>query len=288
MKVKQIVEAGWQSQKDFFSRLRTRKKLNDYAIKNDITQLYNLVHQEYEPIFVLSTGRCGTAFLTNLLHSEKSIEALHEPEPEFFYHTILAHKEYQTNAEKVKAVFDVARYELIRNVFINEKKYVETNNRVTFFAHQIAELYPKSKFIHLVRNPESFIKSGLGRNWYSGNSLYDEGRITNDADSWKSFSQIEKIAWLWNETNLFAEEFKTTISNDRFLFLKAEDLFKNTAHQLSVFDFVGVSKPSVTKLKRITAIKVNEGKSSLVSTEQIQKIKEEVLKLELRKKYNYD
>jgi hypothetical protein len=70
--------------------------------------------------------------------------------------------------------------------------------------------------------------------------------------------------------------------------LKAEDLFKNTAHQLSVFDFVGVSKPSVTKLKRITAVKVNEGKSSLVSTEQIQKIKEQVLKLELRKKYNYD
>ena len=35
-------------------------------------------------------------------------------------------------------------------------------------------------------------------------------------------------------------------------------------------------------------VKVNEGKSSLVSTEQIQKIKEEVLKLELRKKYNYD
>lgn len=288
MKVKQIVEAGWQSQKDFFSRLKTRKKLNDYALKNDITQLYNLVHQEYEPIFVLSTGRCGTAFLTHLLHSNKSIEALHEPEPEFFYHTILAHKEYPTNTEKVKAVFDVARYELIRNVFINEKKYVETNNRVTFFANQIAELYPKSKFIHLVRNPESFIKSGLGRNWYSGNSLYDEGRITNDADSWKSFSQIEKIAWLWNETNSFAEEFKNTISKDRFLFLKAEDLFKNTAHQLSVFDFVGVSKPSVTKLKRITAIKVNEGKSSLVSTEQIQKIKEEVLKLELRKKYNYD
>lgn len=285
MKVKQIVEAGWQSQKEFISRLKTRKKLNEYALRNDITKLYDLVHQNFEPVFVLSTGRCGTAFLTNLLHSEKGIEALHEPEPEFFYHTTLAYQEYKSNPEKVKAVFDVARYELIRNVFINEKKYIETNNRVTFFANQIAELYPKSKFIHLVRNPESFIKSGLGRKWYSGNSLYDEGRIISNEDSWNGFSQIQKIGWLWNETNSFIEEFKMVHSN--VLTVKAEVLFKSSEEQLNIFDFLEIKKPSMSELKKRTSQKINEGMNKDFTSKELEEISTVVNGLSLSKKYNY-
>lgn len=287
MKVKQIVEAGWRNQKDFFSRLRTRKKLNDYATKNDITELYRIVHEESQPVFVLSTGRCGTAFLTHLLESDDSLAVFHEPEPEFFYHTVMAHKEYESDPEKVKAVFDVARYELIRNVFINDKRYVETNNRVTFFANQIAELYPGSKFIHLVRNPESFVKSGLGRNWYSGNSLYDEGRIRSEDEGWSQRSQLEKIAWLWNETNSFIEEFKKNVSTDRTLYIKAEELFKNAKVQMAIFDFIGLKRPTTANLKKITSRKINEGKGNAISELQIQNIREVCANFSLKTIYGY-
>jgi hypothetical protein len=286
MKVKEIIEAGWQNQKDFFTQLQIRKKLNDYAQKNDITLLYGKVHREFDPVFVLSTGRCGTAFLTQLLKADKTYVAFHEPEPEFFFHTQVAFKEHNSNPEKIAAMFDVARYELIRNTFISGKKYIETNNRITFFAFQIAELYPNAKFIHLVRNPESFIKSGLGRNWYSGKSLYDEGRITSENfEYWNSLSQIEKIGWLWNETNQFAEDFKLKFPN-RVLTVTAEDLFTKTETQQSVFKFICAEIPSESTLKKFNK-KTNEGKKIDLNDIDFQKIKKCVSNSELKTKYGF-
>lgn len=286
MKVKEIIEAGWQNQKDFFTQLKIRKKLNDYAQKNDITLLYGKVHREFDPVFVLSTGRCGTAFLTQLLKADKTYVAFHEPVPEFFFHTQVAYKEYKTNPDKIAAMFDVARYEIIRNTFIADKKYIETNNRITFFAFQIAELYPNAKFIHLVRNPESFIKSGLGRNWYSGKSLYDEGRITSENfEYWNSLSQIEKIGWLWNETNQFAENFKLKFPN-RIQTVKAEDLFTKTETQQSVFKFICAEIPSESILKKFNK-KTNEGKKIDLNDIELQQINKCVSNIELKTKYEF-
>ncbi|MDZ7690395.1 MAG: hypothetical protein U5K69_04470 [Balneolaceae bacterium] len=110
--------------------------------------------------------------------------------------------------EIVSKIVDAARYEQIRNAWLLDKKYIETNNRITFFCYALSELFPKSQFIHLVRQPEAFITSGLARDWYSNSVLHDEGRIKPTDNE---LQQVEKIAWLWNETNHFIEQFKREI-----------------------------------------------------------------------------
>lgn len=285
MKVKDIVKEMIHSNREHLTNLKIRKKLTEYVKSNDVNQLYSIVHETYEPVFVLSTGRCGTALMTNLFEANDSLKAYHEPSPEFFYHTLMAFNQHKSSPDKISAVFDVARYELIRNTFIEGKRYIETNNRVTFFANQIATLYPKAKFIHLVRNPHSFIKSGISRNWYSGHSLYDEGKIKSDSN-WNQYSQIEKIGWLWNETNSFIEEFKLN-NPAKILTIKAESLFTEIKTQKSIFEFISVKAPSDSVLKRISSHKVNEGGKMEFSEEQRQKIQLCVSQLSLCKKYDY-
>jgi hypothetical protein len=287
MRVKELVKQVLKSNKGFIHDLKVRKRLNEYAAANDILALYSKVHNDYSPVFVLSTGRCGTSFLTHILADEKKVNAVHEPHPEFFHHTVMAYQQHRSNSEKVSAVFDVARYEMIRNAFVMEEKYIETNNRVTFFANQIALLYPKAKFIHLIRNPNSFIKSGLGRNWYSGHSLYDEGKISASPEVWQNFSQTEKIGWLWNETNSFIEEFKSKMASHAVITVKAEELFKDTETQRNIFRFCEIKVPNDSVLRRKASKRINEGSKIILSEEQNGKISEIAGRYPLSAKYGY-
>lgn len=285
MKIKDIIGGSLGSQKEFVDNLKLQKKISDYAKNNSVVELYSKVHNDYSPVFVLSTGRSGTAFLTNMLEADKSLKVFHEPDPVFSYHTKFAFENYKKNPDVVKAMFDTARYELIRNTFIEKKRYVETNNRISFFAFQLAELFPKAKFIHLVRNPSSFIKSGLARDWYSNHSIFDEGRISKGGNDWNSKSPIEKIGWLWNETNSFIEEFKK--QQEGVHFVKAEDLFSSAEEQIKIFEFLELKKPSNSELQKRTSKKVNKGKDISIDNKIKNEISEMSKQLPLCKLYGY-
>lgn len=202
-------------------------------------QVYPLVHTESSPVFVLSTGRCGTKLMTEVLSAYDYFSVHHEPYPEFSWHSKYAYEHYQSKHNELMMMFDAARYELIRDAHLTNRQYVETNNRITFFAYQIADLFPAARFIHLYREPYAFIKSGLQRNWYSNTEIYDEGRIrAEDADLWKSYSTEQKIAWLWVATNEFIEKFKTSYP-DRVLSVASSKLFSDTKTWESLTTFMG-------------------------------------------------
>ena len=142
---------------------------------------------------------------------------------------------------------DMARYEMIQDTFLRNQIYVETNNRLTFFAPSLAKLYKKSKFIHLVRHPGDFVRSGIRRMWYTGRHSHDMGRIVpmDGSIDWDGMTQIEKIAWLWNETNQFIENIRPGLESDnRILYVKAEDLFSKTQTAEEIFRFLQVDSPS--------------------------------------------
>lgn len=260
MKSTDIFKNYLSHNKAFFENLKNKKAIS--KMKGiDFSSLTDRVHQEYDPIFVLSTGRNGTLLLTNLLSNFKNVMVYHEPEPELSMASKMAYEKHQLDSSFVAGMFEGARYELLRSSFLMNQKYIETNNRITFFAYEIAKLYPQSKFIHLVRHPASFIKSGLGRNWYSGNSLYDEARIVDKNNlSWSESNTYEKIAWLWNETNEFIEEFKVSIPSVRVLTIKSEEMFHSIEVNRSIIEFCGLGPISDAKINKTIRSKANAGK----------------------------
>lgn len=244
---------------DFWDQELKQSRL--HAIQNiPIDQVYLEVHSNSSPIFVLSTGRCGTKLLTDLIQSDSDFIVAHQPVPELTHAALYAYQHQGSNFETLTQIIDACRYESIRDAWLLKKTYVETNNRITFFAPYLASLFPQSRFIHLQRDPYQFIESGYSRNWYAYEKLFDEGRITPQDDTtipWDQYSQVQKIAWLWKETNDFIRKFTETMPSERRYFIDSKDLYTNGSKVKELLSFMGIKSLPVARIEKLIARPVN-------------------------------
>ncbi len=232
----------------FYQNEMDKSKLYKFTT-NDVEELYNKVHTEYTPVFVLSPGRSGTKYLSNLLTHYNECRVYHTGSPEFTWYNNFA---YQRKNQKniLKLIVDPARYEEIRNCYILQKNYVETNHRITFFAYALSELYPNSKFIELKRDPFKFVSSGVARNWYSNTNIRDEGRIKlKNKVEWRKKNQIEKIFFQWDETHNYIGSFLKNINKKRYLRILSEDMFSNEDVRKEILKFILQKKYIYKKIK---------------------------------------
>jgi len=252
---------------------------------------YEKFFQEYAPCFVLSTGRCGTALLTKILKLHKKISVYHSdyliPNPLLKFYQNKAYKEEDQGI--LSNILEASRAELIYRSYRTGQNYIETNPRITFFAHAAIELFPNAKFIHLVRDPKSFVISGLRRGWYLKNNMETIGLIKGKERDWDDKNSIEKIGWLWNETQKYIEEFKTKYPSNT-LTVKSEDLFERIEESKKIFEFINLTSPKNRKLQKITSKPVNKQLTgSYIKYEDWSESERESLRKEasLYLKYNY-
>ncbi len=148
----------------------------------------------------------------------------------------------------MKEMFWSAREDYLRYTYKTGKRYVETNNYITFFAPVLKEVFPDALFIHLVRHPGEFVRSGINRSYYSRSQADDCKRIEPVSGSyvrrWEFMTQIEKTAWLWMETNRFIKDFLETMPADQY----------------RVFDFNQLSGPNIDQILSFIGSKVPHGK----------------------------
>jgi len=230
--------------------IRSGKKKN----LNYNQHLYDQILKDFNPIFVLSTGRCGTLFLSNILSVFDMVDVFHKPSPEMYFYSKIAYQKFKTDPKLIEHVFAASRFELILESYKRNRLYVETNNKITFFAYAINSIFSNALFIHLLRHPGDFVRSGIRRNWYTGTNKHDLGRILPEESSvdWINFSSIEKMSWLWNETNKFIENFKSSLNNpQRIITVKSEDLFSSQDEVIRLLNFIGLSEIPNKKILKI-------------------------------------
>jgi hypothetical protein len=252
------------------------------------------------PVFFLSTGRCGTNWFTNLLAKNKSVKVFHEPKPnlavqgrvawEFFSKT-----KFKLNPDQqllLEEILHTAREQYIRYSYKTQRRYIETNNHATFFAPIIAHIFPNAKFVHLNRHPGEFVRSALRRNFY--NNPDDIKRIkpvsgSPDFEHWESFHQIEKNAWLWNETNMFIENFKDTINPSRYFYFDFNKLnVKNVKEMLTFLD-ISISDSVISNLiQKPSNVQRTGNVAGYKSWKSEHKMKLDNICGELAKKYGYE
>jgi hypothetical protein len=216
----------------------------------DVEELDRSTLPFVSPVFVLSTGRCGTKWLTELLRHDPRMRVNHSDYPELIRHSRLAYERYEKEPRVFQEIIRATRDGYILDAYNRSQTYVETNNRITFFACAIRDVYPNARYIHLVRHPGDFVRSGLNRGWYHG-GRHDVGRIRHhDPEKWKAMTDIEKVAWLWNETNQYIEDFFTTLESGQFLQVKAEDMWNDSEATTVICEFVGaeVSRQAITAM----------------------------------------
>jgi hypothetical protein len=216
-------------------------------------------------VFALSTGRCGTKLLTQVLSRSPRLRVEHSPKPELEYASTVVHRD-GCCTEALKLAILAARFDLFfLDSFRRARIYVETNNRITLFAPGLAELLPYAKFIHLVRDPAGFVRSGMRRDYYKVGVVQHQRLDGSKLAYWNSFSRVEKIAWEWNEINTKIEQFKSAVDIRRVLTIRSESLYGEPSTIPRLFDFIGVEnpfcgRPGERALKKLLAHPVNAQK----------------------------
>lgn len=251
------------------------------------------------PVIFLSTGRCGTNWFTELLSLDASQKVFHEPRPNFGVQGKIAYEVYRKNdfhpteieKQLLEEIFLTGREQYLRYSYKTQRRFVETNNQITFLAPAIYSIFPDTKFVHLNRHPGEFVRSALRRKFY--NNTDDIKRIVPiEMDpyytKWKNFDRLEKNCWLWSETNNFIEQFKASIPPENTFYFNFSDLSIEQTQQLA--NFLSL-KLNDNDIKKAMGTPVNVQKSGIVNTYDSWKDQEKASLKEhcgkLASKYNY-
>ena len=195
--------------------------------------------------FILTTGRSGSAFISNLMGNVDGITAFHEPYPQMLEVCRIAYGDtvrgYQDQYEE--AIYE-ARNDLVNSV--HDDLYLESQPRLVPYFPYIAKVFPQSKFVYMIRSPAAVVKSGAERNHYGDGDKREIFRIKPEvgdyAAKWPTMNMIEKLSWRYAAINRYIEWHLNFLLRERWLFVKSENLFSGQAlGELS--NFLGVTFP---------------------------------------------
>ena len=120
-----------------------------------------------------------------------------------------------------------SRMEIILDAFNENRIYMEANQCLSFFVPALNDVFPKSKFIHLVRHPGDFVRSAIRKGWHANDSIWESGRLKMEDPEWGEMSYVAKLSWLWTQANKYLSSVLSELSSERVLTVKAEDMFFN-------------------------------------------------------------
>jgi len=237
--------------------------LLQYGVSKKKGRIFDLRENDfndlYPPVFFLSTGRTGTKWFADLFSKHKKTLVFHVPKPDLSVQGVFAYNLFKKGRldkdedlwQSIAEIFLAGREQHLRYSYKTDKQYIETNNFLTFFAPVLAEFFPNAKFVHIYRHPGEFVRSAINRNYYGDNDNNLMRRIKPvDGyyyDTWNNLSQLEKSAWLWNETNLFLEDFKSKINTDRVFSFNFNELTLENVKSLTQFIGVDLKENTLRK-----------------------------------------
>ncbi|MEH1008498.1 sulfotransferase [Winogradskyella sp. ECml5-4] len=185
-------------------------------------------------VFVLGTGRSGTVSITKIFNQHPNCKAFHEDVYQLI--RLSTHLEYNKNKDviykELKAILNTKIWNAAESQVI-----VHSDQRLWNFIPFLSNYFPNSKFIHLVREPKSCIKSMVLRNWYQDNeypnySIWDwakyrlRGDLVNafSVEEWAKMSNVKKCAWYYYHINTRIANDLNKLNSSRRLSIKLEDL----------------------------------------------------------------
>jgi hypothetical protein len=170
--------------------------LNEARITNQL--------KYHKVFFVVSTGRTGTRWLAEILATADNVCVLHEPIPL----ESIAHLDAVRDPLAAKNyVEEVKRKDIFRQISSEKCKiYGEVNGFLRRHIPYLQEQFQSARFVHLVRDGRSVVRSLLARGTYIGNHhVYGEECLipSNKAikDRWPEMSEFERACWVWKEEN---------------------------------------------------------------------------------------
>lgn len=203
---------------------------------------------------VISPGRSGTRWLANiLLETTNSLVCHATPktlaEPGYLLDQCLISEEQALGA------YRNSRAEFL---FLAEKAgcaYIDLDCKVSPLAKVIARAYDHCKFLVVLRNPISFIKSGITRGYFLDKNPCAWGHLEScdvDLSLPREEWQIYKIASFWRSIALMSDSVLASYS-ERVYVLNSRAMFADPSELSNLLGWLGLSHSSLTNCKSFSA-----------------------------------
>lgn len=185
------------------------------------------------PVFLVGPVRSGSTFLRLMLNAHPSIINPGEcdflfdqvsddgitPEMAVYRHWLSFNRIFQSKHLKIDPALD---YPGLMNSFIDQfsRDDAVLMLNVHRHFHRIPKVFPKARFIHLLRDPRDVARSCIGMGWV--------GHVYYGVD-------------IWREAELSWEKVKPMLSEDQFLEIRYEDLLEDVEAGLTkICHFLGL------------------------------------------------
>lgn len=216
--------------------------------------IVNKINSKPKIVFVFSTGRSGSATIVDYLNQNEEVSAYHEA-----FYTVLKVLSLQYLTGKItreSAKMELSK--LLDNFYLNNNSFVvHSDQKLVPFINILKELYPEAKFIWLIRNPKSFLKSVVSRGWYDNDDpiSFKDSYLLNlkhrshglrvngvlveeySEQDWNGMDIFQKNLWYWKYWNgLIAEQFDNLPSSKKMK-IKLEEFDQSLG---DLHDFIGL------------------------------------------------
>jgi hypothetical protein len=188
-----------------FSRIHIRALLETWLV-NLYAYLYKRTLKDAfdtaNIFFIVSLGRSGTQFLSNLLNLDPSTNVFHEPIRRDILEYVASFKDSYDPAQYIKGF----RKKYLQYQVTNQphKVYGEVNSFLRRHSAAIVNNIPNVKVLFVIRDGRKVVRSMLNRGTFSDNWYYKS--IIPGIDSpykadWEQWGQFEKCCWHWASDN---------------------------------------------------------------------------------------
>lgn len=209
-------------------------------------------------VWALSTGRCGTLTLSQLLDLSPTVIAMHEPMPRLW--DLYMESYLRPNDELYDKIIYTSRIDIVSSMAYLGYAYAETSHRLTFFAPNLKRVFSKSKFIYIRRPMDDVVRSAYLWGWYD--PTMDRWVNMRPIPSQRPSDRANLLAWYWCVVNEFVTEFVASLPKEDWFFLDFEDIKTgNIDRFFEMYDWLGVSRPEEGHIEGVLMQRFNRGKN---------------------------
>ena len=233
-----------------------------------------------EALFLITCGRSGSKSLVDFCSRYTRMICVHAPAPWIASVGYLYHQG-QISSDGAKYGFYATREPYLIDAYRRNRIFFDGDCKNLPIAAEIGELMPNAKFLHLVRRPEYFIRSGLARGYFKTIPHELWGHLTNsrfEIDPTLSLrEQVERIGYFWNEANRIAIAARSKLGPDRVVTLVAESMFadpKRIIESLALLDLADV----ILESRDYSIRKLNVQKSGKIISNELNLAIEDVVR----------
>lgn len=222
-------------------------------------------------LFLVSTGRTGTTWMEHCF-SEAGARAFHEPGPAVIRHVAHAYASGHLSDERARALLLRWRRDALAD---RSAPYVEASTLVYGLARPILDTFPDAHVVHVVRNPLSFLKSGMNWGQYrlGGRPLnlapfrrlappqFEPAWKVHTRVQWAAKDQFARLCWAWTAMNRVMRE--QTAGHERASVLAYERLFDAATGPVAIRELLGYIGLELDDehVERLRTTRVNENRS---------------------------